>query len=104
RLSAELKVAKETISRQNIELEELRAVVNKLESTASTHQAQRDQAVADRVAYETLFAAINAQLRIFKIPETLAKVIDNERLPEPRMPQNPLRQLADKSDRQFRVD
>jgi FtsZ-binding cell division protein ZapB len=80
RLTVELKTAKETITRQNVELEELRRVNNILESTAKTHQIERDQAVADRVAYETLFSTIMAQLRIFKIPEPLTTVIENLRM------------------------
>lgn len=39
-----------------------------LESRQATHQTERDQAVADRAKYETLFVSIKAQLGAFNIP------------------------------------
>jgi hypothetical protein len=47
----------------------LEANINAAESRVISYQAERDQAVADRVKWEALFASIYAQLRAFKPPE-----------------------------------
>lgn len=47
----------------------LEANVNAAESRVISYQAERDQAVADRVKWEALFASFYAQLRAFKPPE-----------------------------------
>ena len=39
-----------------------------LESRAVTMQLERDEAVAERAVYETLFISLQAQMRAFKIP------------------------------------
>lgn len=79
KLKEKLRAAEDRIVRTNIELESLREHsnneiellknhCNELESTARTHQLERDQAVADRASFETLFATFQAQLRVFKLP------------------------------------
>ena len=47
----------------------LEANINAAESRVISYQAERDQAVADRVKWEALFASIFAQLKAFKPPE-----------------------------------
>ena len=44
------------------------STVAELESRERTAMLERDQAVADRITWETLFVSINAQMRAFKIP------------------------------------
>ena len=78
RLEKELDKAKDKINELSIENDGLRQHNTQMDSIARTHQMERDQAVADRVSYETLFAAVQAQLRIFHIPSPmLAKTMDH---------------------------
>lgn len=51
-----------------VELEALRSRLADMESRVATAMLVRDQAVADRAVYETLFISIQAQLRAFQVP------------------------------------
>ena len=67
-LRTEVGRLKHDITQDRVELEALRSLVTTLESRVTTHQAERDQAVADRAVYEALFISVNAQLRAFNVP------------------------------------
>ena len=67
-LRNQLREAHETITRQRVEVESLQQLYNMLESHINGYMMQRDEAVAQRSAYETLFATIQAQLRVFNLP------------------------------------
>jgi septal ring factor EnvC (AmiA/AmiB activator) len=82
RLRNELRVANETISQMQVQLESMRQLSNMLESQIHTHQMERDVAVADRAVYETLFASLQGMLRAFNIPA--APVITTKT--QPRLP------------------
>lgn len=69
-LRDELREANEIITRQRVEIESLNQLHNMLESHIQTYMVQRDDAVAQRAAYETLFATVQAQLRVFNLPST----------------------------------
>jgi hypothetical protein len=51
-----------------VAIEALQAQLAEAESRVATMTLVRDQAVADRAVYETLFISIQAQLRAFKVP------------------------------------
>lgn len=50
------------------ESDALRTQINSLESRIISYQLERDQAVAQRAAYETLFASFQAMMREFNVP------------------------------------
>ena len=56
------------IAGYKVAMEAFEARVAELESRERTAMLERDQAVADRITWETLFVSINAQMRAFKIP------------------------------------
>jgi chromosome segregation ATPase len=62
--------AHDQIARLDTQIESLKEVVSIYESQARHYQRERDQAVADRAVYESLFASFQAMLRAFKIPTT----------------------------------
>jgi hypothetical protein len=68
RLRRELEESHRERKQDRVELEALRSLVATLESRASSHQLERDQAVGDRAVYEALFISIDAQLRAFEVP------------------------------------
>lgn len=56
------------VSQHQIEMDAIRHTVEVMESRNQSHQIIRDQAVAERAAYETLFASFMAMMRTFKVP------------------------------------
>jgi chromosome segregation ATPase len=60
-LKADLVHAKVTMDAQAGQMSDM-------ESKIETARLQRDQAIADRAKYETLFVSIQAQLRAFAVP------------------------------------
>lgn len=56
------------IAGYKVAMEAFEARVVELESRERTAILERDQAIADRITWETLFVSINAQMRAFKIP------------------------------------
>lgn len=67
-LERECAALKTSIAGHVVELEALRSRLADMESRVATATLVRDQAVADRAVYETLFISVQAQLRAFKIP------------------------------------
>ena len=63
-----LQRAEERIVQQRVEIESLGQLHSMLESHIQSYMLQRDQAIADRAVFETLFASIFALLRAFRIP------------------------------------
>jgi len=80
RLREELRVTREMVTRQQVEIDSLHQLQAMLESHMQTYMIQRDEAVAHRAAYETLFATVQAQLRVFNLPaQPLVKEVQNEK-------------------------
>ena len=69
-LSNLLRQAQEKIVQQRVEIESLGQLHSMLESHIQSYMLQRDQAIADRAVFETLFASIFAQFKAFRIPAT----------------------------------
>lgn len=69
-LRSALHEANHVITQQRVEIDSLHQLHNMLESHIQSYMLQRDEAVAQRAAYETLFATIQAQLRVFHLPST----------------------------------
>ncbi len=69
-LREELRETREIVTRQQVEIDSLHNLHNMLESHIQSYMLQRDEAVAQRAAYETLFATVQAQLRVFNLPAT----------------------------------
>jgi len=67
-LRSELRECREMVTRQQVEIDSLHQLHNMLESHIESWKLQRDEAVAQRAAYETLFATMQAQLRVFSFP------------------------------------
>jgi len=66
------------ITSYKIMVEAQKSQMNDLESRIAAAGAIRDQAVAERAKYETLFMSIQAMLRTFNIPAApLIKEMDN---------------------------
>lgn len=72
---------KTDIAAHLVELEALRSRLADMESRVATAVLVRDQAVADRAVYETLFISIAAQMRAFQIP--VAPLVKAAEEPEP---------------------
>ena len=68
KLAKELADAKSEIAGLKISLEVQTAQMNVMESRVNAMQLTRDQAVAERAKYETLFASFQAMLRTFAVP------------------------------------
>lgn len=90
RLREELREAHEAITRARVEIDSLHQLHNMLESHIQSYMLQRDEAVAQRAAYETLFATIQAQLRIFNLPNVplvkeVADVVQNQEPADARL-------------------
>lgn len=68
RLKTQVAELNNTITQQRVEIEALQSLVNMMESRTRDHQIERDQAVAERAAYESLFIVIQAQMRAFQVP------------------------------------
>jgi chromosome segregation ATPase len=64
-LRAELREAKESLARKNIELESMQQLNNMLESHINSSTMQRDDAVSTTAALETVLISILVQLRQF---------------------------------------
>lgn len=88
-LERELRQALAKIDSLDQQLSSMHGIVNMMESAYITakadlegrvkdYQKQRDEAVACRAAYETLFATVKAQLRVFALPSTplVKEVVD----------------------------
>jgi chromosome segregation ATPase len=58
------------LGRMEAQMDSLKQVIRVYEDQARVYQEERDQAVADRAVYETLFASFQAMLRAFKVPVT----------------------------------
>lgn len=56
------------LAASRVSLEAYEARVNDADSRVASAMLVRDQAVADRAKYETLFVSVQAQLRAFNIP------------------------------------
>ena len=69
-LAKELAKCKNDIASFKVVTEAQVAQINNMESRVASMQLIRDQAVAERAKYETLFASIQALLRTFVIPAT----------------------------------
>ena len=67
-LAKEIAQLKSEIATLKVVAEAQRSQINEMESRATTHLLTRDQAVADRAKYETLFIAFQSMLRAFKVP------------------------------------
>jgi hypothetical protein len=67
-LRKEISNYQDEISKMEVQVESLKRVVKIYEEQAKSYQAERDQAVADRAVYETLFASIQAMLIAFRVP------------------------------------
>lgn|SRR5215471_3024894 len=73
-LQSELRDAHVTIEGLRAQLKSLDDLHGLHESRIASHQLERDQAVADRAKYETLFASMFAMMQTFDVPvETLVK-------------------------------
>jgi chromosome segregation ATPase len=68
RLTEELTEARAHIAELEAQVRSLESSRNMVESTAARHQAERDEAIAQRAIYEALFASFSAQLKAFNIP------------------------------------
>jgi len=80
RLREELRETRDLVTRQQVEIDSLHQLQAMLESHMQTYMIQRDEAVAHRAAYETLFATVQAQLRVFNLPaQPLVKEVLNEK-------------------------
>ena len=64
-LRKQINDATQIISRLKVELDALHQQYNLIESRMKTFQAERDQAVAERACYETLFLSVQQLLRTF---------------------------------------
>lgn len=68
RLTKELAASKNEVAALKVAVEAQSAQMNEMESRVSSMQIVRDQAVAERAKYETLFASFQAMLRTFAVP------------------------------------
>jgi hypothetical protein len=67
-LRDQVRQLKSDLAGYKVALDAQQAQVSDMESRVATSTAIRDQAVADRAVYETLFISVQAQLRAFQIP------------------------------------
>jgi len=81
-LRDEVAALKIEMSARQVELEAMRSRIADMESRVATAVLMRDQAVAERAIYETLFISFQAQLRAFKIPAAPLVVANDEAAPE----------------------
>jgi septal ring factor EnvC (AmiA/AmiB activator) len=79
-LAKELANSKNEIASLKVVAEAQAAQLNEMLSRISSMQLVRDQAVAERAKYETLFASFQAILRTFAVPATplITGVVDEE--------------------------
>jgi len=83
RLTKELAATKSDLAATKVVVEAQVAQLNEMESRIASMQLIRDQAVADRAKYETLFASFQAILRTFAIPAIpLIKGNSDEEIPD----------------------
>lgn len=79
RLKSQVSDLNNIIAQQRVEIDALQSLVNMMESRIREYQIERDQAVAERAAYESLFVIIQAQMRAFQIPAApLVKVTSEQ--------------------------
>ena len=87
RLRKELANSKIEIAALKVVVEAQTSQISQMESRIASMQVVRDQAVAERAKYETLFASFQAMLRTFAVPAIpLIKGIDNEEDSTPGIP------------------
>lgn len=67
-LIKELLSCKNEMAGLKVVAEAQQAQINEMESRVASMQVVRDQALAERIKYECLFASIQAQLRTFSVP------------------------------------
>jgi uncharacterized coiled-coil protein SlyX len=67
-LRAQITDQQDDLGRMEAQIDSLKQVIKVYEEQAHAYQQERDQAVADRAVYETLFASFQALLSAFKIP------------------------------------
>jgi len=68
KLQGELATLRSEIAALKVVAEAQKSQLNELESRNSSMQMVRDQAVAERAKYETLFVSFQSMLRAFNIP------------------------------------
>ena len=99
RLAKELTAARGEIAGLKMALEVQTSQINVMESRVQAMQLVRDQAVAERAKYETLFATVQAMLRTFSIPATpyITGASDEDRPSDNIIPrdESSLRQMSD---------
>jgi septal ring factor EnvC (AmiA/AmiB activator) len=70
------------IAAHKVTCEALSAQINEAHSQVESARMLRDQAIAERAAYETLFATVSATLRVFNLPAApLIREVLNEAPP-----------------------
>jgi chromosome segregation ATPase len=67
-LKADLDKAVSMITQATVEISVLKDEIKGLRDERSLYRIERDQAVAQRAVYETLFVSIQAQMRTFAVP------------------------------------
>ena len=82
KLQGELATLRSEIAALKVVAEAQKSQLNELESRNSSMQMVRDQAVADRAKFETLFVSFQSMLRAFNIPAApLVKEMHDENDP-----------------------
>ena len=85
RLKNELASSKVDLAAMKVVVEAQSSQITEMESRVASMQVVRDQAVAERAKYETLFASFQAMLRTFAVPATplIKGIEDEESTPSP---------------------
>ena len=69
-LRQDITALQDDIGRKEAQIDSLKQTIRIFEEQARAYQEERDQAVADRCVYETLFASFRSMLDTFRIPIT----------------------------------
>ena len=69
-LKEDIRNLQDDVGRREAQIESLRQTIKVFEDQIRSYQEERDQAVADRCVYETLFASFRCMLDTFRIPAT----------------------------------
>jgi len=69
-LRRDITALQDDIGRKEAQVDSLKQTIRIFEEQARAYQEERDQAIADRCVYETLFASFRSMLDTFKVPIT----------------------------------